>query len=466
MAEPEETCYGCMRVYQTCDDCVVKLCQRAPEMATVGSPYPIEITITANKECADVKVHQSLPEDAVFVRSMPVVEPNGNELVWEFPHMIKGETQRICVWVKPQNEGCCLAKATVCACPQLCAYTRCAQPVVCIKKCGPECGCINGEVCYTIDVSNSGSAAAQNVVVTDYIPEGLCHRSGQRCISWDLGTLCPGQSKRMMLNLCAVKRGMVCNKATVTYCGGPECSDEACTMINEPCVEVTKTGPDWAYICKTVDYTITITNPGDLVLRNMVVDDVSASGTTIVSAPGAEVCCNRAVWCFDEICPGETKTLTVSVRSQVTGRLCNRVSVTTQSCCGPCTECAEACTEWRGIPAVHMCMVDTKDPICIGDTTMYKVCVTNRGSATDHNVKLVFKFTGELEPQTAHGPSQGTVSGNTVTFEPIDTLAPKQSVEYVVTVKGVSAGDARGEATLTSDMLKAPVVDTESTHVY
>lgn len=460
-------CYGDMTTYATCDDCVVDLCQVAPSFATVGSAYPIQITITARKECAQVHVTQKLPCGAMFISSEPGNTPNAaGELVWDFPHMTRGECQSITIWVKPEKEGCCLAEATICACPQLCAYTKCGQPVVCIKKCGPACACLYCPVPYRIDVSNSGSATAYNVVVQDTIPDGLTHASGYSCLTYELGDLCPGQSKTINLDLCAVRPGTVTNVATVSYCGGPKCSAEATTIINRPCVEVTKTGADWAYICKEVDYTITVTNPGDLVLRDVVVDDVSASGTTVVDAPGATVCCNRATWCISELCPGTSKTFTVSVKSQVAGNLTNKVTVTSQSDCGPCTQCAEATTLWKGLAATHMCMVDTVDPICVGDTTVYRICVTNRGTADDTNVSLSVKFSNELQPQSINGPTRGTISGNTVTFAPLDRLSTKQSVEYSITVKGVAVGDARAEASLSSDALSIPSVDTESTHVY
>lgn len=456
-----------MRRYQTCDDCVVDLCQLAPESATVGSPYPIDIVITARKECAAVMVNQRLPCDSVFISSEPATTPDAqNHVRWEFPHMSQGDQQRIRVWVKPQKEGCCLAEATICACPQLCAYTNCGQPVICIKKCGPGCACLYCPISYRIDVCNTGSAVAYDVRVQDTIPEGLSHASGMRCLNYDLGTLCPGDSRTINLDLCPVRRGTVTNTATVSYCGGPKCTAEATTIINEPCVQVTKVGADWAYICKPVDYTITVTNPGDLVLRNMVVDDISPAGTTIVAAPGAEICCNRATWNVDQICPGETMTFTVTVSSQVAGCLTNKVSVTTQSDCGPCSQCAEATTLWKGIPAVHMCMVDTVDPICVGQTTVYRVCVSNRGTAEDSNVQLSISFTGELEPQSFNGPTAGRISGNTVTFAPLPRMAPKESVEFSVTVKGIGPGDAKAEATLKSDGLSTPNTQTETTHVY
>lgn len=462
-----DKCYGKMQVYRTCDDCTVDLCQRAPEFATVGSPYPVEITITARKECADVLVRQTLPCDSQFVKSDPPATPDkDNSLSWSFPHLKHGETQTICVWIKPMKEGCCLAAATVCACPQLCAYTNCGQPVVCIKKCGPECGCLYCPLQYRIEVCNTGSATAHDVVVQDSFPDGLCHESGQNCLTYNLGDLCPGEKRQMCVNLCAVKRGCHTNIATVTYCGGPRCSSEVTTLINEPCVNVTKTGPDWAYICKPVDYTITVTNPGDLVLYDVIVDDVSPSGTTITCAPGAEICCNRAVWCIPEMCPGETKTFSITVHSQVAGCLTNKVTVTTHSECGQCTSCAEATTCWKGVAATHMCMVDTKDPVCVGECTIYKICVSNRGSADDKNVKLVVRFTDELKPECTTGPTAGHIVGNTVEFDPIDTLHMDQAVEYSVKLQAVSSGAARAEARLSSEALASPVMVTESTHVY
>jgi uncharacterized repeat protein (TIGR01451 family) len=466
-AFPVETCYGRLKTYTTCDDCVVDLCQIAPEFATVGSAYPVEIVITARKECADVVINQTLPCDSEFIKSEPPAAPDHNgQLHWSFPHLKQGESQRVVVWIKPTREGCCLAAATVCACPQLCAYTQCGQPVICIRKCGPECACLYCPIRYTIQVTNSGSAPAYDVVVQDNVPDGLTHASGYNCLNYQLGTLCPGDCRTIDVDFCASKPGLVCNTAAVSYCGGPKCVSEACTMIVQPCVEVTKTGPDWAYICKPVDYTITVTNPGDLVLRNVVIEDISPGGTTVVAAPGAEVCCNKAVWTLCELCPGETRTFCITVRSQVAGCLTNTVSVTTQSDCGPCSVCAEAITCWKGIAATHMCMVDTCDPICIGDTTVYRICVTNRGSADDSNVQLVINFTNQLQPQCVNGPTRGMISGNTVTFEPLERLSPKQSVEYCITVRGVAPGDARAEAILTSDMLGAPVESVEATHVY
>ncbi|CRH89189.1 60 kDa outer membrane protein [Chlamydia trachomatis] len=113
-----------------------------------------------------------------------------------------------------------------------------------------------------------------------------------------------------------------------------------------------------------------------------------------------------------------------------------------------------------------MCVVDTCDPVCVGENTVYRICVTNRGSAEDTNVSLMLKFSKELQPVSFSGPTKGTITGNTVVFDSLPRLGSKETVEFSVTLKAVSAGDARGEAILSSDTLTVPVSDTENTHIY
>jgi hypothetical protein len=62
--------------------------------------------------------------------------------------------------------------------------------------------------------------------------------------------------------------------------------------------------------------------------------------------------------------------------------------------------------------------------------------------------------------------AQGSVSGKTVNFPAVATLGSKQVVTYNITVKGVKAGDSRNRIVLTSEELKTPVEETESTTVY
>ncbi|MEG0036599.1 MAG: OmcB family cysteine-rich outer membrane protein [Victivallaceae bacterium] len=459
--------YGKMYCMKVGDDCNIEIHQSVPEYATVGSPYPIEITACSKKDCIDITIAQQLPTDAEFLKSdpKPISKENG-KLIWKINKMKQGETKKIVVWIKPLKEGCFLTAATVYASPQITSYTQCGKPEVSVTQIAPETVCLYRPVQYKVEVVNSGTAIAKGLVAENVVPQGFKHASGEKVLTYNLGNLCPGETKGYKVEFIPQKRGIFTNIVKVTYCGGNKCSSEVTTTVNEPCINVTMVGADWSYICKPVDYVIKVTNPGDLILRNVRVNFISANGTSVLDAQGAEMCNNNACWIIPEICPGEELVFKVSLKSKHPGKACNRVSVKTNSECGECISCAEITTEWKGLAATHMCVVETNDPICIGDQTVYCIRISNRGTADDTNVILGLKFSKELEPTDVKGPTKGVITGNTVLFEPLDRLPSKCTVEYAVTLKSVATGDARGEATLSSDSLTTPVTDVENTHVY
>lgn len=127
------------------------------------------------------------------------------------------------------------------------------------------------------------------------------------------------------------------------------------------------------------------------------------------------------------------------------------------------TASSEACTEWRGMPALLIEVVDDPDPVQVGETTTYTVRVTNQGTAEDTNVGITANFSKEITPVTAEG---GTISGQTVKFAPVPCFAAKQSFTYKITGRGAVAGDSRLKVEMTADLLKTPVTEEERTHVY
>lgn len=80
----QDSCFGRMYTVKVNDDRNVEITQAVPEYATVGSPYPIEITATGKRDCVDVIITQQLPCEAEFVRSDPATTPTADgKLVWK-----------------------------------------------------------------------------------------------------------------------------------------------------------------------------------------------------------------------------------------------------------------------------------------------------------------------------------------------------------------------------------------------
>lgn len=432
-----------------------------PQLCILGDNYALDLSIQACTDVCHVEVNAILPEGVSLVRSEPEgVQTNGRTLTWSFDGMKRGETQGSRVILRADREGdLCLCFCVTAVPVQFCTIL-CAKPILECSKCGPCEVCPGDAVPYTITVSNKGSCAAEEVVVTDLVPDGLEHSSGLRALTFKVGTLEACQTKTINVCFTAVKRGKVCNRINVTACNANPVSCEFCTNVCKECVELIKVGPKEVPIGKIADYEITVINPGDKPLTNVVLTDQAPSATSIVEAKGAQVGGNQAVWRIQQLNPGEKQTVTLSLTTCTPGYFVNRVSVDNDQ---HCHACAEWGTRWVGKPALNMCFTEMEGPICIGETTSYNLRVTNQGSEEDHNLKVVVRFPKELVPVSVSGDSPGKVSGQTVTFAPIQNLGARQTVEFRIDARAKESGDARIKAEVSSDSIKTPIVQEEST---
>jgi uncharacterized repeat protein (TIGR01451 family) len=311
-------------------------------------------------------------------------------------------------------------------------------------------------------VGNKGSCIAEDVVVTDNVPEGVEHSSCLRTLTYKLGSLEPCQTKKINLSFTAVKRGKVCNTALVTACNAESTSCQWCTNVCLECIEIAKVGMKEQQIGKNADYQITVTNTGDKPLTDVTVTDYAPASTSIVSANGALVTGNKAVWKVAEMQPGEKTNFAITLTTCTPGCFTNRSEViSAQGCEG----CAEFTTRWRGRPALNVSICDTENPICVDDPTSYCIAVVNQGQEADSNVVVAVRFPKEVVPLAASGDSDATISGQVVKFAPYNNFGPRQTLRYRVDARGKEPGDARVVVEVTSDSVKTPIMQQESTIV-
>lgn len=433
-----------------------------PKMCMLGDQYSLDFDIHACDDVCDVVVTTHLPDGVSYMRSQPEALVEGSKLTWNIGSMSKGECIAAKVWVKCECEGELCACFCATATPVRFCSLLCAKPILTCEKCGPEQVCPGDPINYSITVSNRGSCNAEDVVVTDNLPDGVEHSSCLRTLTFKLGTLAPCESKTVNICTTAVKRGKVCNTAVVTACNADSSSCQWCTCICCCDVDLVKTGPKEVAIGKNADYQIVVTNTGDLPLTEVVITDTAPGSTSIVSANGATVNGNQAVWRIRELKPNEKATMALTLTTCVPGCFANRAGVTT---CQGCKATDEISTRWRGRPAFCVQFCDTEDPICIGEHTSYIFTVTNQGSESDDNVVVTFRFPKEIKPLSATGDTPGSISGQTVTFAPFNNIRPRQSISFRVDAEAMESGDARVTAEVSSDTIKTPIVQQESTIV-
>ena len=437
--------------------------KRMPAEVTLGEEFSFEIVVTALEEIGNVIVTDTLPKGAVYVRSEPPAAVAGEQIAWRFLEIRKGQSQTILVTLRAQQEGAFCACFTVSADPRACTLVTVGRPVIEIAKSGPPTARIGSEVTYNIVVRNSGTSVARGIVVTDTVPNGMVHNSGQPTLSFPFGDLAPGESKNQSVTFTAKQRGRICNNAVATSTNAGRVQAEACTVVTEPRIEIQKSGLKEQYTNKKAEYSIVVANTGDVPITNVTVTDTAPANTSIVAAPGAAVSGNQAVWQIPSMEAGERKTFNVILTSSLAGEHCNSATVVTAEGLNGATT---ACTVWRGYAGLLLEMIDTVDPIQIGEETDYVITITNQGTADDTNITTVMQFPPGMQPLAASGDSAGRIDGQTVTFVPYPRLAPKQAIRWTIRAKGIAAGDARTKCYYTSDLIKPAVSKEESTHVY
>lgn len=440
-----------------CNGVVVRA--KNPNMCMLGDQYALDFEVSACQDVCEVIITTTLPDGVSYVRSQPAAKVDGQTLTWTLGHLSRGQTVPARVWLKCEREGdlctCFCVKATPVA---FCALL-CAKPVLVCEKCAPAEVCPGDPVHYTITVTNIGTCTAEEVVLKDILPDGVEHESGQKTLTFNLGCLEPCQTKKVSFCTTACKRGEWCNTALVTACNANQTSCEACTCVCCCQIECNKVGPKEIPVGQNADYQITVTNTGDKTLHEVVVTDMAPSTTSIVSAQGANISGKQAIWKLRELKAGEKVVFNLTLTTCTPGFFTNRVHVTN---CEGCNACCEFGTHWKGRPALDYCIETSDNPICVGETSRFKIVLQNKGQEYDSNVYVTVNLPKELEVVSTSGASTAKVNGQTVTFGPYENFAPRQTLEYYVTVKANGSGDLRPKVQVSSDFIKNPITQEES----
>jgi len=222
-------------------------------------------------------------------------------------------------------------------------------PMVEISKRCPNIRYLGRDATFEIVVSNKGTAAANNVVVTDMLPanaqfvnaDGGGTRSGDR-ITWNVGTLDAGKTMTFHVTVTCNQIGTVRNSARVAYC---VIAESACefpvkgipAMLLE-CVD----NPDPVEVGNETTYTIYAVNQGTQIATNTVIECLLPPEQEFVSAGGATAGTNSGKSVrfapLPTLAPKTRATYTVTVRGIKSGDSRFTVNMTGDQLTSPVTE--------------------------------------------------------------------------------------------------------------------------------
>ena len=446
---------------------IIQVDKTMPEEVRLNMPfsYVVKVTNLTETMLTDIMITETVSKDFEFKASEPTARTEGNKLVWEIdslgPRANKSiRISGVATASKPLEQSTAITHTI-----RDSAIVKVVEPTLELKKIAPAEALLCEAIPVEFVITNTGTGAAQNVQIVDNLPAGMQTADGKGKVTLEAGTLAAGESRRFSIKLRANRIGAFVGKALATSAAGIKAeSQSTTTMVRQPILTVTKSGPKRQYLGRSVSYEITVLNKGDGPAQNTIVEDIIPPGVTGIEATmGAQFSGSKLIWELGTLEPSTSKKVRVSYTPAREGELMGSVTATAY-CAEPVTDSAK--TTITGIAAARLEVVDLDDPVEVGGTTTYAITVSNEGSAADGNIRIVCLLDDKLQYVSSAGATAGSLMGKTISFAPLRTLEPKAKATWRVVVKGLQAGDARFKATMYTDQLALPVEGMEATHIY
>lgn len=442
----------------------VRLEKSVPSIVLLDEDVSYRYIVVAKDKLKKVVVKDEIPAGATYVSSTPTAEIDEGVVTWTLYNLKKAETVPLELVVNAAEISDFSSSATVDAYLEASTTVSVGVPKLALETSTIiESVLLNSDVIWKIIVTNTGNYCAENVVITNSLPKELVHSSGNNNPVLEIGSLAPGESREISIDTMAVEVGEFCNAVVVTASNTEPVQDEACITVLESGLEINVKGPKKQFVGKEATYMIDIVNTGDVPFREVTVTDRAPEEAELTNAEGAVIDGNTAVW-TTSLAAGEKKSFEASLLIKTDGSFCNEVSATTTDFVLDVTD--SACTQWRGYPALLIEVLDTQDPLVIGEETTYVIQIANQGTADDTNVKLEVQMPKGLSLISVAGDTKGKINKNSIKFAPYPVLKAKEIIQYRVVAKAVQSGDLRFKAKMSSDLLKSPVPEEESTQAY
>ena len=450
-----------------CKGCtVVRLEKNMPVEVAMNTKfdYTIKVVNPTDHMLSDVVVTENLADNFKLADTNPKAEVAGGKLTFKIGSLGPGQTRAVTISGTATNTDCLKTCAAVSYIIPTCASVRVVQPALKLVKTAPASVLLCEAIPVRFVVTNTGSGSAGSVRIEDALPAGLRTVDGKSRIMINAGTLDAGQSKEFTTTLKAQKTGKYVNKAVATSTAGLQAESETTTIVRQPVLAISKSGPEKRYLGRAVTFEITVSNKGDAPATKLVVEDRLPAGARFVSATGGgSLTQGKVVWNLGTLSAGSSRKVSLTVMPEEAGTVTN--TATARATCAEDVR-DSASTQVAGIPAVLLEVIDIDDPVEVGSQTTYVIVATNQGSSPGTNISIVCTLEDNEQYVSSSGATAGRLRDGTVTFAPLRSLAPKAKATWRVVVKAVKAGDVRFKVTMNTDQIDRPVEETEATHLY
>jgi uncharacterized repeat protein (TIGR01451 family) len=464
---------------------------RVPEKAVAGRDltYRILAENVSRAAAHHVTVKVTLPPGARFIRATLEPVEKAPVLSWKLDTLSPGARREIDIVVLPEG----MSELSCCARVQFehgqCVRTRLtnaprpreaapppppppemapvppppaapteAPPAVAVlqlRKEGPNRAPRYKVLDFKLVVTNTGKAAAKDVVVEDTLSKGWIFSNSKPATAgdknpyvWKVGDLAPGASRTIELKAIPEQNGTLSSEAVVTAAGGLQSKSRHEVIIGEPVLAVSMSGPRQRFVGRSANYVLTVSNNGtwqaeDVELTDELPDPKKypAAITFVRATDGGRLAGNHVLWNLGTLAPGQRRTVLLELRSRQAGKFENVCQVEKHGT----TEQASTVTQFEEGAALTVEMDKNRNVVTVGQEAEFTVRLFNGSKVEERNLSVVATLPEGLQALGFDSP------GPKIQFPVLARLAPGDERVITIRVRAVKEGKQQLQLGVVSD---------------
>lgn len=492
-----------------------------PDTIPLQGTGAFRIIVTNQGELAtrDVVVSDAPPPSLKYVSSSPQGQWFGDHLEWRLGDLPPRAQRVLDVSYQGIRPGelryCARARSADGLSAENC-LDRCRvyAPALSLQMTGPPTVAVGGEVQFRLEITNQAATALQNVRLVDRFDEGLAHAQGERSpLQWNIGTLAPGETKRVALTFVTRQPGRLCHIVEAAADGGHTASAQGCVTAvapppgtpsvgNSP-LRVQISGPGRQSAGQTVDYTITVYNAGAVPLSNVrVAYQFGPSLNPAEASGGFQAARGQLIWDIPQLARDERRSFVIRATClQPDPAALNRAIASADQSAPQTAELATEITPPGTPPApdasgpppppppaggaggpgaggpgaggpgeLSLSLAELADPIKVGQTVTYILRIQNDRDVPDQNVVLSLELPPGIDftkVKITNFRARGLAAdGRTIEMEPIAELRAREALRPCrIEIPVLQPGKLQVRAVVRSTLQPAGVSITEETTV-
>jgi uncharacterized repeat protein (TIGR01451 family) len=371
----------------------------------------------------------------------------------------------------------------------------------------PQTALVGTKLRAVATIRNTGQSAATNVVLTDRFDQGLIFPldpSRNMIENKGIGTIGPGETRTVPIELDVSKAGSLCQDVTVEFAGGNPVSQRVCVSASEPAPQrnasfrITVDGPPAAEQNQTVPVNIVVTNTGEVPLVNVRITEKYPLAAILPqpTEQGVEVISGTISRVIDRLEVGAKKTFRVNCVLRQSTRATIFADGTADTdppgtriptsddfeidillprggATPPTGGVAPPTASQPLAVGVQIGTAPTREgetpSLRVGTRAACEVLVRNTSTAPQTNMAIRVYFPPEIAPDlnALAGPPGTTAKlvGGAVEFTAVPTIAAGEALRYNIPVNALAAGNVKVDVQAVSSAAPTGVAKSQNVQI-